>query len=138
MGAAGVKEFSGSGVDKDGWQYAVDFPSQYHSSNSVLYSVRRQRWVRRYEANAEMKASMAKEAAQVLRHVLVSITHFRLLELLPFCLLKLCFPSAFAQLAMPLPQSRNSMSFDKIPSEASSHSNAPQREVPCPPVIHNA
>ncbi|XP_060517887.1 tectonin beta-propeller repeat-containing protein isoform X2 [Cylas formicarius] len=35
------------GVDKDGWQYAVDFPATYHSYKSYLDLVRRRRWYRR-------------------------------------------------------------------------------------------
>ncbi|XP_046681571.1 tectonin beta-propeller repeat-containing protein-like [Homalodisca vitripennis] len=35
------------GVDKDGWQYAVDFPRNYHANKQLTDYVRRRRWVRR-------------------------------------------------------------------------------------------
>lgn len=35
------------GVDKDGWQYAVDFPSTYHAHKNFTDYVRRRRWYRR-------------------------------------------------------------------------------------------
>ncbi|XP_044750245.1 tectonin beta-propeller repeat-containing protein [Coccinella septempunctata] len=35
------------GVDKDGWQYAVDFPATYHASKNFTDYVRRRRWYRR-------------------------------------------------------------------------------------------
>lgn len=36
------------GVDKDGWQYAVDFPASYHAvCNPITHFVRRRRWVRK-------------------------------------------------------------------------------------------
>ena len=35
------------GVDKDGWQYAVDFPRSYHARKSLTDYVRRRRWVRK-------------------------------------------------------------------------------------------
>lgn len=35
------------GVDRDGWQYATDFPSQYHGKKSFTDYVRRRRWFRR-------------------------------------------------------------------------------------------
>lgn len=35
------------GVDRDGWQYAVDFPSKYHPKKSFTDMVRRRRWCRR-------------------------------------------------------------------------------------------
>lgn len=36
------------GVDKDGWQYAVDFPASYHAvCNPISHFVRRRRWVRK-------------------------------------------------------------------------------------------
>ncbi|XP_075220650.1 tectonin beta-propeller repeat-containing peroxin 23 isoform X2 [Lycorma delicatula] len=34
------------GVDKDGWQYAVDFPASYHGKKQFTDYVRRRRWVR--------------------------------------------------------------------------------------------
>ncbi|XP_017786159.1 PREDICTED: tectonin beta-propeller repeat-containing protein [Nicrophorus vespilloides] len=35
------------GVDRDGWQYAVDFPSTYHANKQFTDCVRRRRWYRR-------------------------------------------------------------------------------------------
>ncbi|KAK9870500.1 hypothetical protein WA026_008057 [Henosepilachna vigintioctopunctata] len=35
------------GVDKDGWQYAVDFPASFHSNKNFTDYVRRRRWYRR-------------------------------------------------------------------------------------------
>ncbi|XP_008548798.1 tectonin beta-propeller repeat-containing protein isoform X1 [Microplitis demolitor] len=35
------------GVDRDGWQYATDFPSQYHGKKNFTDYVRRRRWFRR-------------------------------------------------------------------------------------------
>jgi hypothetical protein len=35
------------GVDKDGWEYAKDFSTEWHSSNTKLDSVRRRRWHRK-------------------------------------------------------------------------------------------
>ena len=35
------------GVDKDGWQYAVDFPATYHANKHFTDYVRRRRWYRR-------------------------------------------------------------------------------------------
>eukprot|EP00755_Sulcionema_specki_P021014 Sspe_Gene.12885::Locus_4420_Transcript_1_1_Confidence_1.000_Length_11390::g.12885::m.12885/K19525/VPS13A_C; vacuolar protein sorting-associated protein 13A/C len=36
----------GSHTDKNGWQFAVDFPFEFHSREKPLYSVRRRRWTR--------------------------------------------------------------------------------------------
>ncbi|XP_014203430.1 tectonin beta-propeller repeat-containing protein [Copidosoma floridanum] len=35
------------GVDRDGWQYATDFPSQYHGKKHFTDYVRRRRWFRK-------------------------------------------------------------------------------------------
>ncbi|XP_012270435.1 tectonin beta-propeller repeat-containing protein [Orussus abietinus] len=35
------------GVDRDGWQYATDFPSQYHGRKQFTDYVRRRRWYRK-------------------------------------------------------------------------------------------
>lgn len=35
------------GVDRDGWQYAVDFPATYHGKKQFTDYVRRRRWYRR-------------------------------------------------------------------------------------------
>ncbi|XP_076385311.1 tectonin beta-propeller repeat-containing peroxin 23 isoform X1 [Megachile rotundata] len=35
------------GVDRDGWQYATDFPSQFHGKKQFTDYVRRRRWFRR-------------------------------------------------------------------------------------------
>lgn len=35
------------GVDRDGWQYAVDFPASYHGKKQFTDYVRRRRWFRR-------------------------------------------------------------------------------------------
>lgn len=35
------------GVDKDGWQYAVDFPASYHGAKKITDCVRRRRWLRK-------------------------------------------------------------------------------------------
>lgn len=35
------------GVDKEGWQYAVDFPATYHANKHFTDYVRRRRWFRR-------------------------------------------------------------------------------------------
>ncbi|XP_050309364.1 tectonin beta-propeller repeat-containing protein isoform X2 [Anthonomus grandis grandis] len=35
------------GVDKEGWQYAVDFPATYHANKQFTDLVRRRRWYRR-------------------------------------------------------------------------------------------
>lgn len=35
------------GVDRDGWQYAVDFPATYHAHKNFTDYVRRRRWYRR-------------------------------------------------------------------------------------------
>lgn len=35
------------GVDRDGWQYAVDFPASYHGKKQFTDLVRRRRWLRR-------------------------------------------------------------------------------------------
>jgi hypothetical protein len=37
------------GIDKDGWEYAKDFSTEFHSTNTKLDSVRRRRWSRRRE-----------------------------------------------------------------------------------------
>ncbi|CAH0390168.1 unnamed protein product [Bemisia tabaci] len=34
------------GTDKDGWQYAIDFPATYHPQNCLTDTVRRRRWYR--------------------------------------------------------------------------------------------
>lgn len=33
------------GVDRDGWQYAVDFPASYHAKKQFTDYVRRRRWL---------------------------------------------------------------------------------------------
>lgn len=33
------------GVDRDGWQYAVDFPASYHAKKNFTDYVRRRRWL---------------------------------------------------------------------------------------------
>lgn len=35
------------GVDRDGWQYAVDFPASYHGTKQFTDYVRRRRWLRK-------------------------------------------------------------------------------------------
>lgn len=35
------------GVDKEGWQYAIDFPATYHGQKHFTDYVRRRRWVRK-------------------------------------------------------------------------------------------
>lgn len=35
------------GVDRDGWQYAVDFPASYHGKKQFTDYVRRRRWLRK-------------------------------------------------------------------------------------------
>ena len=35
------------GVDKEGWQYAVDFPASYHGRKKFTDYVRRRRWERK-------------------------------------------------------------------------------------------
>lgn len=35
------------GVDRDGWQYAVDFPATYHAKKQFTDYVRRRRWYRK-------------------------------------------------------------------------------------------
>ncbi|XP_037936661.1 tectonin beta-propeller repeat-containing protein-like [Teleopsis dalmanni] len=35
------------GADKEGWQYAIDFPASYHSAKKITDCVRRRRWVKR-------------------------------------------------------------------------------------------
>ncbi|KRT79436.1 hypothetical protein AMK59_7120, partial [Oryctes borbonicus] len=35
------------GVDKEGWQYAVDFPASYHANKHFTDYVRRRRWIRK-------------------------------------------------------------------------------------------
>jgi tectonin beta-propeller repeat-containing protein 1 len=35
------------GVDRDGWQYAIDFPATYHSKKNFTDYVRRRRWYRK-------------------------------------------------------------------------------------------
>lgn len=35
------------GVNKQGWQYAVDFPCNYHAKKSLTDYVRRRRWIRK-------------------------------------------------------------------------------------------
>lgn len=35
------------GVDRDGWQYAVDFPASYHAKKQFTDYVRRRRWYRK-------------------------------------------------------------------------------------------
>jgi len=37
------------GVDKDGWEFAKDFSTEWHSASTKLDCVRRRRWVRRRE-----------------------------------------------------------------------------------------
>jgi hypothetical protein len=37
------------GVDKDGWEYAKDFTTEFHSTNTKLDSVRRRRWHKKRE-----------------------------------------------------------------------------------------
>lgn len=32
------------GVDRDGWQYAIDFPASYHAKKHFTDYVRRRRW----------------------------------------------------------------------------------------------
>lgn len=39
------------GVDRDGWQYATDFPSVYHGKKLFTDCVRRRRWYRRAQLN---------------------------------------------------------------------------------------
>ncbi|KAL0272686.1 UNVERIFIED_CONTAM: hypothetical protein PYX00_005559 [Menopon gallinae] len=41
------------GVDKEGWQYAVDFPSAYHGKKHLTDYVRRRRWVRKARLDTE-------------------------------------------------------------------------------------
>lgn len=42
---------SPGGVDRDGWQYATDFPSIYHGKKLFTDCVRRRRWYRRAQLN---------------------------------------------------------------------------------------
>jgi len=35
------------GVDKEGWQYALDFPATYHAKKGFTDYVRRRRWFRK-------------------------------------------------------------------------------------------
>ncbi|XP_076056514.1 tectonin beta-propeller repeat-containing protein 1-like isoform X2 [Oratosquilla oratoria] len=42
-----VDYHTSGGVDKDGWQYATDFPMTYHAHRYVTDLVRRRRWVRK-------------------------------------------------------------------------------------------
>lgn len=39
------------GVDRDGWQYAVDFPANYHAKKQFTDYVRRRRWYRKARIN---------------------------------------------------------------------------------------
>jgi tectonin beta-propeller repeat-containing protein 1 len=39
------------GVDRDGWQYAVDFPASYHAKKQFTDYVRRRRWYRKARLN---------------------------------------------------------------------------------------
>ena len=39
------------GVDRDGWQYATDFPASYHDKKTFTDYVRRRRWARRCQLN---------------------------------------------------------------------------------------
>lgn len=39
------------GVDRDGWQYAVDFPATYHAKKQFTDYVRRRRWYRKARLN---------------------------------------------------------------------------------------
>ena len=41
-----VDHHTPGGTDKDGWQYAVDFPAEYHPQPSFTDYVRRRRWAR--------------------------------------------------------------------------------------------
>ena len=39
------------GVDKDGWQYAIDFPGTYHGQKHFTDYVRRRRWIRKAQVS---------------------------------------------------------------------------------------
>lgn len=39
------------GVDRDGWQYAIDFPATYHGKKQFTDYVRRRRWYRKCRLN---------------------------------------------------------------------------------------
>lgn len=39
------------GVDREGWQYAVDFPASYHANKKMTDYVRRRRWIRKCRLN---------------------------------------------------------------------------------------
>ena len=39
-------------ADREGWQYATDFPSRYHPSKGSFDYVRRRRWMRKCRLNS--------------------------------------------------------------------------------------
>jgi len=39
------------GVDKEGWQYAIDFPGTYHGQKHFTDYVRRRRWIRKAQVS---------------------------------------------------------------------------------------
>ena len=45
-------------VDRFGWQYAFDFPAEWHGHSSVGYNVRRRRWIRTYTATRTAPTSL--------------------------------------------------------------------------------
>lgn len=47
VGDWGIDFTTPGGVDKEGWQYAVDFPRSYHAQKHLTDYVRRRKWVRK-------------------------------------------------------------------------------------------
>ncbi|XP_045618254.2 tectonin beta-propeller repeat-containing protein isoform X1 [Procambarus clarkii] len=58
------------GVDREGWQYATDFPLSYHGHRYVTDLVRRRRWVRKCRVSTSGPWSQMEKVALV--HVSVS------------------------------------------------------------------
>ncbi len=57
------------GADKEGWQYAFDFPEPYHAAKKITDYVRRRKWKRKYQIKM---ASLWREVNQ--KHRIVSLS----------------------------------------------------------------
>ena len=69
------------GVDKDGWQYATDFPATYHRKMGFTDYVRRRRWARKCKltTSGPWKQLCSTKLVDITMQVNRSLLHFLLL-----------------------------------------------------------
>lgn len=61
------------GVDREGWQYATDFPLSYHGHRYMTDLVRRRRWVRKCRISTSGPWQQMEKVALVNLSVSVSL-----------------------------------------------------------------